>query len=559
MYGISASRAGKALVRAAALLAALAATPAPAQSPNQAQLPPGFELEVVQEGLNFPGALAFAPDGRLFYTELKSGRVRVIEGGAVLPDAVLELENVGEEQNQGLLGLALDPQFAANGRFYVYYTEKSTEAPVEVLPTWRSIQDNLFTPNCAVCHGGPFEPSAGLNLDEDHSYASLVNKKSRQKPSETFVIPGNPNASYLVKKLEGAPGILGVTMPPGGSIPQTTIDAVRAWIDAGAEPEEDDAPPAAAAKNGGHPARNRVLRYTLSGGVATDPTVLLDDIPAGIHHNGGPLSFAPDGTLFVETGDASVPFLAANRNSLGGKMLRINPDGTVPANNPYPGNPLFSYGHRNTFGMIADPWYAGSPPRAYASENGPDLHDEINLIESNGDYGWHYVSGIHGDPRFVDPIYEWFLTVGPTGIARYTADAFPSDYRGDLIVGHFNTYDNDLLKIQRAELDAAGRKVTGIRPFVTAPFGGVDFGGFVLAVVQGPEGAVYFTTASTLYRVVYPDADDDGCATSIDPAPGAASADADGDGWGADCDCGDGDPLVNPEGAEHCSNGVDDD
>ncbi|MBI3186879.1 MAG: Ig-like domain-containing protein [Gammaproteobacteria bacterium] len=109
--------------------------------------------------------------------------------------------------------------------------------------TWRSIQDNVFTPICIVCHSGASAPE-GLRLDEANSYAMLVGVTSQQVPTLLRVSPGNANNSYLIQKLEGAAGITGSQMPRGGTpLPQTTIDIIRQWINAGAEQGTTTPPP----------------------------------------------------------------------------------------------------------------------------------------------------------------------------------------------------------------------------------------------------------------------------------------------------------------------------
>jgi hypothetical protein len=115
--------------------------------------------------------------------------------------------------------------------------------PAAFNATFTDIQDNVFTPTCATanCHAGA-NPDENLNLDAQNSYAMLVGIASNQVPGTLRVAPGNPDASYLIQKMEGTAAVAGV-MPPGGSIAQSSIDVVRAWITAGAV---DNRPPAAA-------------------------------------------------------------------------------------------------------------------------------------------------------------------------------------------------------------------------------------------------------------------------------------------------------------------------
>ena len=103
-------------------------------------------------------------------------------------------------------------------------------------PDFKSIQDNVFTPICTKCHIGAGAPE-GLQLDEAHSYALLVGVPSTEQPNVLRVKPGDPDNSYIVQKIEGAPSISGVRMPFGGPyLPQSTIDVIRTWITNGAQP-----------------------------------------------------------------------------------------------------------------------------------------------------------------------------------------------------------------------------------------------------------------------------------------------------------------------------------
>src|SRR2546426_11345233 len=151
---------------------------------------------------------------------------------------------------------------------------------------------------------------------------------------------------------------------------------------------------------------SRVVRLWLGPpGVPGQPTmeVVLDGIPAAGNHNGGILGFAPDGTLFITTGDAGGPGNAQDNASLSGKVLRINRDGTIPGNNPLPRSPVYTLGHRNVFGLAFHPITG----EAFVSENGPSQDDEVNALEPGKNYGWPAVTGAAGDPRFVDPILTY--------------------------------------------------------------------------------------------------------------------------------------------------------
>lgn len=163
---------------------------------------------------------------------------------------------------------------------------------------------------------------------------------------------------------------------------------------------------------------NRVLRMVLDGEELRPDVVVLDGIPRETYHSGGRIHFGPDGYLHVATGDAAVPSIAQDGDSLGGKILRVDEDGEPAPGNPQEGSPVWSLGHRNVQGMGWDP-----EGRMFASEFGQDSWDELNLIEPGGNYGWPEVEGSAGVEGYVDPLVQWRpADASPSGIA-VTGDA----------------------------------------------------------------------------------------------------------------------------------------
>jgi glucose/arabinose dehydrogenase len=153
---------------------------------------------------------------------------------------------------------------------------------------------------------------------------------------------------------------------------------------------------------------------------------VLEGIPAAGHHNGGRLAFGPDGMLYATAGDAGDTASAQDRDSLAGSILRMEPDGTVPRDNPFDGSPVYSYGHRNPQGLAWD-----SDGTLYASEFGQDTWDELNVIEPGGDYGWPEVEGIADDDRFIDPVQQWEpADASPSGIAVTDDSIWIANLRG---------------------------------------------------------------------------------------------------------------------------------
>ncbi|MFE7564041.1 PQQ-dependent sugar dehydrogenase [Kitasatospora sp. NPDC057500] len=177
---------------------------------------------------------------------------------------------------------------------------------------------------------------------------------------------------------------------------------------------------------------NRIARLDYdparpAGSQLGEPVVLLTGIPHGPRHNGGRIAFGPDGLLYAGTGDANERPLAQDRDSLGGKVLRLAPDGTPAPGNPFPGSPVWSLGHRNVQGLAWDP-----EGRLWASEFGQDTWDELNLVTPGGNYGWPTVEGAAGRPGFTDPVAQWHTgDASPSGIAHAAGSVWMAALRGE--------------------------------------------------------------------------------------------------------------------------------
>jgi glucose/arabinose dehydrogenase len=177
---------------------------------------------------------------------------------------------------------------------------------------------------------------------------------------------------------------------------------------------------------------NRIVRIRVDTSTwrALSIQTMLDRIPGGYIHNGGRIRFGPDQKLYITTGDASIGSLAQRLDSLAGKILRIEDDGSIPKDNPFYPSPVYSYGHRNPQGIDWHP----SQGFMVASEHGPVAHDEINVIIPGGNYGWPHYAGVGRDSRFIDPVIESGTTTwAPSGVSFIKGDLF-KQFQGDLLV-----------------------------------------------------------------------------------------------------------------------------
>lgn len=338
------------------------------------RLPFRPKVEVVASNLRIPWALAFAPDGRLFFTE-RPGRIRVLIDGRLQASPVAELP-VAVTGEGGLLGLAVDPDFAQNGHMYVMYTYYGQ----------------------------------GTEL------------------------------------------------------------------------------------------LNRISRLTLDGDRAADEKVLLENIPGARFHDGGRLKFGPDGKLYATTGDAQSRNLSQELGSLAGKILRLNPDGSIPEDNPFPASLVFSYGHRNPQGLAWEP----DSGLLFSTEHGPSgemglcCRDEVNRIEPGANYGWPLVTEAAEDPRFVDPVlHSGDDTWAPAGAVFYDGVVL-TPWKGHLFFGALRGEH-----LHRLALGGPGlTEVVAEERLFEGQFGRIR------DVVTGPDGYIYFTTSNRDGRG-FPAAEDD--------------------------------------------------
>ncbi|MEU0896149.1 PQQ-dependent sugar dehydrogenase [Streptomyces massasporeus] len=156
------------------------------------------------------------------------------------------------------------------------------------------------------------------------------------------------------------------------------------------------------------------------------PDTVYKGIPKGFIHNGGRIGFGPDKMLYVGTGESGDTGLSQDKNSVGGKILRLTPEGEPAPGNPFPDSPVYSYGHRNVQGLAWD-----GRQRLFASEFGQDTWDELNAIKPGDNYGWPEAEGRSGDKQFHDPIDQWKTAeASPSGIAYAEGSIWMAGLRG---------------------------------------------------------------------------------------------------------------------------------
>ncbi|MEW6571007.1 MAG: PQQ-dependent sugar dehydrogenase [Nitrospirota bacterium] len=232
---------------------------------------------------------------------------------------------------------------------------------------------------------------------------------------------------------------------------------------------------------------NRVIRLKDKKSSAEFDRVIIDGIPGGRFHNGGRIAFGPDGMLYITTGETFRAELAQDLNSLGGKILRVTPEGEIPEDNPFKDSPVYSFGHRNPQGLAWQP----QTNRLFASEHGPSgefgrsANDEINVIKKGGNYGWPRVIGAAGIKPYIDPVVVWKNTTPPSGMTFYRSDLL-RHLQGNLFVATLRS--QALIRILLAK-----DKVERIERWFASDFSEGKYGR-LRDVVEGPDGALYFLT-----------------------------------------------------------------
>lgn len=229
--------------------------------------------------------------------------------------------------------------------------------------------------------------------------------------------------------------------------------------------------------------RLRVTRYEFQNDTLINPLVILKDIPANQNHTGCRLLFSPDKKLYITTGDADQPAYAQDLKAYNGKILRVNDDGSIPADNPFINNDtarkqIWTYGHRNTQGLSFQP----GTGVLFNTEHGPTGGDEVNIIIKGSNYGWPVIHHQNTMEGMVSPLLEYTPSIGPSEAVFYNSKSFP-ELQGNLLVACLR--GEEILRITLDKQKVISQEVLFKNQF-----------GRIRSLVVGPDGYLYLSTSN---------------------------------------------------------------
>jgi aldose sugar dehydrogenase len=319
-----------------------------------------IRFEIFTQGLEVPWSIVFTSGSRVLINE-RPGRLRIVENGKLENKPLHVFEDISNKSEEGLMGLALDPDYNSNSIIYLSYAYKK-------------------------------------------------------------------NDSLLVK----------------------------------------------------------VVKFKDNGNSLSNESIIFDNIPAQQYHAGCRLRFGPDSKLYITTGDAGERKYAQDLEKLHGKILRLNSDGSIPADNPFPGSPVWTYGHRNPQGID---WYPGTDilwetEHGPSGFDGPGGGDEVNVIVKGNNYGWPVVSHENTHEGMVSPLLIFTPAEAPASGVFIKQDKIPG-FKNCFLFGCLR--GNGIIKVIVDENDKT--KVKTFEKFAA------DFGR-IRDVTEGPDGYIYFSTSN---------------------------------------------------------------
>jgi len=309
----------------------------------------------------------------------------------------------------------------------------------------------LLTAGCSSDDGG--EGPAGGGTTPGGAASKSASSPSRQAAEETPLAKGSVKVLRTVTTGLNTPW--GLAPLPDGDLLVSSRDKgtiTRVDAETGKRTELGEVPGVSPAGEGGllglalspdyasdhmvyayftSASDNRIVRMLYeeqkpSGEQLGAPDTVFKGIPKGVIHNGGRIAFGPDKMLYAGTGESGNTGLAQDKKSLGGKILRLTPEGEPAPGNPFPGSPVYSYGHRNVQGLAWD-----AKQRLFASEFGQDTWDELNAIKPGDNYGWPEAEGKSDDSGFHNPTAQWATDdASPSGIAYAQGSIWMAGLKG---------------------------------------------------------------------------------------------------------------------------------
>ncbi|MFC7895204.1 PQQ-dependent sugar dehydrogenase [Streptomyces sp. NPDC057381] len=308
----------------------------------------------------------------------------------------------------------------------------------------------LLTAGCSSDAGEPSGPDGSTSASSTADRSSPPGSAAERTP------PAKGSVEVVRTVATGLESPWGLAPLPGGGLLVSSRDgATITRIDekTGEKTELGEVPGVAAAGEGGllgialspdyasdhmvyayftSASDNRIVRMRYDGTQPPgeqlgEPDTVFRGIPKGVVHNGGRIAFGPDKMLYAGTGESGDEGLSQDKESLGGKILRMTPDGEPAPGNPFPDSVVYSYGHRNVQGLAWD-----DEQRLFAAEFGQDTWDELNAIEPGDNYGWPEAEGRGGGSGFHDPLAQWSTDeASPSGIAFAEGSVWMAGLRGE--------------------------------------------------------------------------------------------------------------------------------